>query len=231
MARADLKKTQTRLQTAGYYTGTIDGKYGPKTDAAINAVLNKYLPETISTKPPDTITEYPPDDYQLSENFKLREFYYGGQKVPLSIINNLVTLCLTVLEPFRAKLNDKARELKKITTADNPIAVTIKSGYRPKPASGDSMHHIAASDIIWDYNMVSKADGQCILIDMYKAGTIGGLGLSAKSATSNHVDLRQMFDYANNKYIWGYGNKNNYAPEVIAKLKEYGYWDRLLMYA
>jgi len=77
MARADLKLTQTRLQAAGYYTGSIDGKYGPKTDAAINQLMDDYIKEEEPDEEPDpAMHEYTRDvvyNEQSEEVRKLQE--------------------------------------------------------------------------------------------------------------------------------------------------------------
>ncbi len=67
MIYEDLKKTQQRLKDAGYYDGKIDGDYGPKTDSAVNAVLDKYLDESDEEeKDPFEIRAY---DYTRDANY------------------------------------------------------------------------------------------------------------------------------------------------------------------
>lgn len=235
---ADWEQTQKRLIKMGFDVGEdgADGYPGEYTNDAVNDALDfveAHMPTELPTEtevPESNPTDYPADNYQLSQDFKLKEFYYHGQRMPIENIPYFKILCDMILQPFRGRINNKARELGILETHENTIGVTSSSGYRPPPKDGYSMHDTAAADFYWNYDILPRHIGQCILIDMYYEKSIGGLGISAKAETREHGDPRHVLDYVNGKFIWCYGSKYDLHKEVIAKLKQYGYWDNLLEY-
>lgn len=217
MQGEDVKEFQTLVKAKGFDPGTIDGKYGEKSEAACRAFQRSRGLSADGICGEKTWaaldqagsggTEKPHSAHFTFKELNVHPAQYDNiyQEIPAQYYANANEL-LQWLEKLRAELN------RKYAKAGEEVTLVIRSGYRPEPYNSldggakNSQHLYAkAADV---YAVTKHADGsrsvrvpncyQVAVTAQQLWPKTGGHGLG--SNTNFHLDTRNV----GRRVIWYY---------------------------